>query len=62
MSATKMAAAVTTQQVPIDEQIRKRAHELYLKRGDQPGSEVDDWLQAEREVLQRQQQPAAKKR
>ena len=30
--------------------IRDRAHELFLLRGDAPGSAMDDWLQAEREV------------
>jgi hypothetical protein len=30
--------------------IRFRAYELYLARGDQPGSALDDWLQAEREL------------
>jgi hypothetical protein len=33
-----------------DEGIRRRAYELHLERGGQPGSELDDWLQAEREV------------
>jgi NADPH:quinone reductase-like Zn-dependent oxidoreductase len=30
--------------------IRTRAHELYLGRGAQPGRELEDWLQAEREL------------
>jgi hypothetical protein len=33
-----------------DEKIRFRAYEIYLERGQQPGSELDDWLQAEREL------------
>jgi hypothetical protein len=33
-----------------DEEIRRRAYEIYLQCGDQPGSELDDWLQAEREL------------
>ena len=33
-----------------DEQIRRRAYEIYLERGEQPGRELDDWLQAERET------------
>jgi hypothetical protein len=32
-----------------DEEIRRRAYEIYLERGEQPGRELDDWLQAERE-------------
>jgi hypothetical protein len=37
--------------LPREEQIRRRAYELYLRRGNQPGSERDDWLQAEEEIL-----------
>jgi hypothetical protein len=37
--------------LPRDEQIRRRAYELYLRRGNQPGSELHDWLQAEKEIL-----------
>ncbi len=33
-----------------DEEIRRRAYEIYLERGEQPGREMDDWLQAEREL------------
>jgi hypothetical protein len=33
-----------------DEEIRRRAYEIYRERGDQPGRELDDWLQAEREL------------
>lgn len=34
------------------EQIRRRAFELYVERGTQPGDAVTDWLQAEREYLE----------
>jgi len=30
--------------------IAKRAHELYEARGGQDGQDLDDWLQAEREI------------
>jgi DUF2934 family protein len=33
-----------------DEDIRRRAYEIYLERGEEPGLELDDWLQAEREI------------
>jgi DUF2934 family protein len=33
------------------EQIRLRAYEIYLERGGFPGNELDDWLQAERELV-----------
>ena len=34
-----------------EHQIRGRAYELYLARGAQPGRELEDWLQAERELM-----------
>ncbi|HEY4660669.1 MAG TPA: DUF2934 domain-containing protein [Terriglobales bacterium] len=37
-------------QHPLDEQIRKRAYELYEQRGRIDGQELDDWLQAELEL------------
>ena len=33
-----------------EQEIRDRAYEIYLQRGGQAGYEVDDWLQAEREL------------
>jgi hypothetical protein len=33
-----------------DEEIRRRAYEIYRERGEQSGRELDDWLQAEREL------------
>ena len=33
-----------------DEEIRRRAYEIYLERGGLPGDELDDWLRAEREL------------
>ena len=38
---------------PIDLQvlIQRRAYELYEQRGRMPGHEIEDWYQAEREVL-----------
>jgi len=40
----------------IEELIRRRAYELYEGRGRVEGSALDDWLQAEREILEAQQQ------
>ncbi len=34
---------------PIEE-IQQRAYEIYLKRGKEPGHQLEDWLQAEREL------------
>jgi hypothetical protein len=33
-----------------EQEIRDRAYEIYLERGAQPGYELEDWLQAEREL------------
>jgi Protein of unknown function (DUF2934) len=41
----------TTPSPTIEEQIRRRAYELYEARGKQDGREFDDWLQAEAEIL-----------
>jgi hypothetical protein len=35
------------------DEIRRRAYEIYLERGEQPGRDMDDWLQAERELQDR---------
>ena len=35
-----------------DEEIRRRAYEIYLEGGEQSDTELDDWLQAERELEQ----------
>jgi hypothetical protein len=32
--------------------IRSRAYEIYLERGEQSGTELEDWFQAEREIEQ----------
>jgi len=34
-----------------------RPHELYVLRGNQSGSELDDWLQAEEEIRRAEEQP-----
>jgi hypothetical protein len=38
--------------ISLEELIRRRAYELYVESGNQSGSELDDWLQAEEEVLE----------
>lgn len=36
----------------LHEEIQRVAHELYVKRGMSDGSDLDDWLQAEKIVLE----------
>ncbi|MFZ0963078.1 MAG: DUF2934 domain-containing protein [Terriglobia bacterium] len=33
-----------------EDDLRLRAFEIYLKQGSKPGTEIEDWLQAEREL------------
>ncbi len=35
---------------PSEEQIQRRAYELFLQRGCEQGRDVEDWLEAEREL------------
>jgi uncharacterized protein YndB with AHSA1/START domain len=38
---------------PTQEEIAERAYELYLKRGKAPGHELENWLQAEKELSEK---------
>jgi hypothetical protein len=38
--------------VPSQEQIKLRAYEIYLKRGGENGSELDDWVAADKELTE----------
>ncbi len=40
----------------LEEEIRRRAYELYEQRGCTPGGESEDWLRAEQEIVARYQQ------
>ncbi len=35
----------------LDQQIRERAYQIFLDRGDEPGDSMADWLQAQSEML-----------
>lgn len=52
MPAPAKARNAPIEALPLEEQIQRRAYQLYVARGNQSGSELDDWLQAEQEVLQ----------
>jgi hypothetical protein len=52
MPASAKAREAPIEALPLEEQIQRRAYEFYVERGNQSGSELDDWLQAELEVLQ----------
>jgi hypothetical protein len=44
----------------IQECIRRRAYQLYEQRGRIDGFDLDDWVQAEREILGAQKQQTVK--
>jgi hypothetical protein len=43
---TSLQSKVTSEQIAV------RAYQIYQERGDNPGSDVDDWLEAERQLNQ----------
>jgi hypothetical protein len=47
---------IQKQSIPLEEQIRQRAHQIYLQRSGQNGSALDDWLKAEAELRQAEEE------
>jgi hypothetical protein len=47
--ASKEVAMIARRE-PSAEQIARRAHELYVKRGGEHGRDVEDWVRAEKEL------------
>ena len=45
--------------INLEDEIRRRAYELFQQRGFASGHETEDWLRAENEVRQRYGQPSA---
>jgi hypothetical protein len=62
MPALARAKELPSENLSLEEQIQRRAYELYVERGNQSGSEFDDWLQSEAEILERREQALAAKR
>ncbi len=56
-SAQMQATAEMTGMIPVnlEDEIRRRAYQIYEERGCTPGNESEDWLRAEREVRARYQ-------
>jgi len=50
MPATARVTETPIETLPVEERIRRRAYELYVQRGSESGSELDNWLQAEEEI------------
>ena len=51
MIATARAREPIGKILSVEDRVRQRAYELYVNRGCESGSELDDWLQAEQDVL-----------
>ena len=68
MRAVKSDRNLTEEQLdevlegPTHDEIEIRAYERYLERGASDGDEVNDWLEAERELLQRRADQLAARR
>ena len=50
LSEEEMALLQAHEGRPGHEAVALRAYELYLRRGGAPGRDLEDWLQAEREL------------
>jgi Protein of unknown function (DUF2934) len=48
----------TESPVDIQQQVRRRAFELYEQRGREDGHDLEDWLQAESELVQQRTKTA----
>jgi Protein of unknown function (DUF2934) len=58
MAKTRESSSPTTEKSrvarnqPTQEQIAFRAYQIYLERGGTPGNEFEDWVEAERQLLE----------
>jgi Protein of unknown function (DUF2934) len=50
----------TANNKPTHEEIALRAYHIYLQRGCAPGNELEDWMQAERQLLEENEKPRRK--
>jgi Protein of unknown function (DUF2934) len=60
--ATPQMSGDTVAANPDRERLASRAYELYLERGGSDGMDMEDWLEAERELIRLGQQPPDVKR
>ena len=47
----------TAEDNPIHKEIELRAYQIFVERGGEPGHDVEDWLQAESELLEAYTKP-----
>jgi hypothetical protein len=60
MPAPARAKELAIEELSLDERVRRRAYELYVARGNESGSELDNWLQAEEEIQRAEEQAAGR--
>lgn len=56
MAPKQVAKQAAEKRQALEERIRLRAYQHYLERGCLPGLELDDWLQAQEEILALEEQ------
>jgi hypothetical protein len=59
-SSSALKKPQAAKSVPTQEEIARRAYEIYLERGGAPGHELEDWTRAERELLEKGRKPRRK--
>ena len=52
MPSRRRSDSLPPRRDPLTEAIARRAYELFLERGGAHGHDLDDWLAAERELLE----------
>jgi hypothetical protein len=57
---TEKSQPQTVPSAPIREEIELRAYQIYVERGRAHGQDVEDWLQAERELVEKHGKPVQK--
>ena len=57
---TEKSQPQTVPGAPRREEIELRAYQIYIERGRAHGQEVEDWLQAERELVEKYGKPVQK--
>ena len=57
---TEKSQPETVPGAPMREEIELRAYQIYIERGGAHGQDVEDWLQAERELVEKYGRPVQK--
>jgi hypothetical protein len=55
----KKPVLVSTEPQNLEEDIRRRAYELYEARGREDGHELEDWIRAKEEITKEKVRPVA---